>query len=118
MSDVLRTELKPFGIGVVVIEPGAIKTEWSGIAMGSLIETSGEGPYAARAKKLAAGFTNPAMQARASDPSVIAATIATAVTARRPRARYAAGSGARAILTARRLLSDRAFDGVVARVMG
>lgn len=32
MSDVLRIELAPFGIDVIVIEPGAIKTEWSSIA--------------------------------------------------------------------------------------
>ncbi len=118
MSDVLRAELKPFGIDVIVIEPGAIKTEWSGIATGSLLQTSGDGPYSVKAKKLASSFTDGAMVDRASDPSVVAKVIATAVTARSPRARYAAGSGARLILMARRLLSDRAFDGLVARAMG
>ena len=32
ISDCLRMEVKPFGINVVVIEPGGIRTEWSGIA--------------------------------------------------------------------------------------
>ena len=38
-----------------------------------------------------------------------------AATARRPRARYAAGKGAATILAARKILPDRAFDLVVAR---
>lgn len=118
MSDVLRSELKPFGIDVVVIEPGAIKTEWSGIAARSLLDTSGSGPYSDKAKKLAASLTDGVMADRASDPSVIASAIADAAEVRRPRPRYSAGAGARLILTARRVLSDRAFDGLVARVMG
>lgn len=117
MSDVMRAELKPFGIGVIVIEPGVIKTEWGGIAAESAISVSGRGPYADAVNKLAASFTSGPMHARASDPSVIAKTIATAVTARRPKARYSAGYGARSVLTARRMLSDRGFDMLVSRTM-
>jgi NAD(P)-dependent dehydrogenase (short-subunit alcohol dehydrogenase family) len=117
MSDVLRGELRPFGIDVVVVEPGAINTEWSGIAADSALEVSGSGPYAASAKRLSAMFTSGQMSARASEPSVIAATLVKAATARRPKTRYAAGSGARAILTVRRLVSDRTFDWLVSRTM-
>jgi len=118
MSDVLRAELKPFGIDVVVIEPGAIKTEWGGIAMDSGLNASANGPYGSAITKVAASFTSDSMNARASDPAVIATTIATAATARRPKTRYAAGSGARIILTLRHLLSDRMFDALVARAIG
>jgi NAD(P)-dependent dehydrogenase (short-subunit alcohol dehydrogenase family) len=117
MSDVLRGELKPFGIDVVVIEPGVTRTEWGGIASDSVLETSGHGPYAEGARKLAASFTSGPMHERASDPSVIAKAIATAVTTRRPKPRYAAGYSARAVLTARRLLSDRGFDRLMSRAM-
>ena len=41
LSDSLRLELAPFGIQVVVIEPGAIRTEWGGIAADNLRKTSG-----------------------------------------------------------------------------
>lgn len=118
MSDVLRGELRPFGIDVVVIEPGAIKTEWSGIAAESVLEVSGSGPYAKSARRLAATFGGGGMADRASDPSVIATVIAKAATTPRPKTRYAAGAGARVILAARRLVSDRMFDRLISRTMG
>ena len=44
LSDCLRMELKPFGIDVVVIEPGGIRTEWPGIAAEKVRAVSGTGP--------------------------------------------------------------------------
>ncbi|GHO51364.1 hypothetical protein KSX_95270 [Ktedonospora formicarum] len=44
ISDCLRIELAPFGINVVVIEPGSIQTEWGGIAAEKVRAVSGTGP--------------------------------------------------------------------------
>lgn len=115
MSDVLRLELAPFGIDVVVIEPGAIKTEWSSIAAEHLRETSGHGPYAELATRISKTMTSGPLHNRASDPSVIAKTIAAAVAAEKPKTRYAAGFSARPVLALRRLLSDRVFDSLIMR---
>ncbi|MFE4519785.1 oxidoreductase [Kitasatospora sp. NPDC056783] len=118
LSDCLRIEVKPFGIDVVVIEPGGIATEWSGIAADQLERSSAGGAYARRSAAVAASMRSAAMARRMSPPTVIADAIGKAVTARRPRTRYATGFGARPLLTLRRLLPDRAFDAVISRVIG
>ena len=116
LSDCLRLEVAPFGIDVIVIEPGSIRTEWGGIAHESLTRTSGDtayGPWARRHARLLASAQDSRLS---SGPDVVANTIAKAVAARRPRIRYATGGGARTILLLRGLLSDRWFDRLMWRV--
>lgn len=116
-SDALRQELAPFGIQVVVIEPGGIKTEWGGISAASALERSGEGPYAARVQRIARALAG-SDRRFGSEPGVVAKAITTAVTARRPRTRYAIGAGAKPAIYARRLLPDRVMDALIGRVLG
>ena len=116
-SDALRQELAPFGVQVVVIEPGGIKTEWGGIAASSAQEQSGAGPYGHRVQRVvqALGMADARF---GSDPSVVAKAITTAVTATRPRTRYAIGAGAKPVIIARRLLPDRVMDALIGRAIG
>ena len=111
LSDCLRMEVKSFGIDIIVIEPGAIKTEWSGIAQQKVLEYSGATAYAEQAKQRAGMLAY--ADSIASAPQVIATTISKALKARKPKTRYAAGSGAFMILLLRRLLPDRGFDWVM-----
>jgi NAD(P)-dependent dehydrogenase (short-subunit alcohol dehydrogenase family) len=109
-SDCLRMELAPVGVGVVVVEPGGIRTEWGGIAHDSLVARSGAGVYARWARRHA-GMLEAAQAARwLSEPDVVARAIERALTARRPKTRYAVGGGAKPLLLVRRLVSDRMFD--------
>ncbi|HMQ37640.1 MAG TPA: oxidoreductase [Micropruina sp.] len=117
LSDALRTELAPFGIDVVVIEPGGIATEWGDIAMESAKAASGDGAYAERVAAASAAMEGPIAQ-RGSDPDVVARTIERAVTAGRPRTRYAVGFMAKPSLIARRVLPDRAMDWIQTRMLG
>ena len=110
LSDCLRMELAPFGIHVIVIEPGAIKTEWGGIARESMLKYSGETAYREQAQMHARMFEGADKSNMASPPEVVAETIAGALRAPRPRTRYATGGGAKMILALRRFTSDRGFD--------
>lgn len=116
LSDALRVELAPFGIRVVVIEPGAIATEWGGIARDSALATSAEGPYRELVEAAAATLAEADRPENASAPAVVADAIARAAASRRPKTRYVVGANARPAIFARRILSDRAFDAVMRRV--
>jgi NAD(P)-dependent dehydrogenase (short-subunit alcohol dehydrogenase family) len=116
LSDCLRLEAQPFGISVVVVEPGGIQTEWGGIAADNLRKVSGQTAYARQAQAMANAL-NDESSSRLSAPSVIADVIAKAVTARRPATRYAAGFGARPMIFLRWILPDRAFDALIRRVV-
>ncbi|MGX1163122.1 short-subunit dehydrogenase [Arthrobacter sp. SLBN-100] len=118
LSDCLRLEVKPFGIDVVVIEPGGIATEWGDIAADNLEATSGRGPYAGQAEAVARTLRAESTGNRNSPPSVVADAIGKAVTAAKPKTRYAMGFGAKPLITARGLLGDRQFDAVISRAIG
>ena len=110
LSDSLRMELHPFGIDVVVIQPGAIHTEWASIAREGMMKRSGNSAYKdgalAHFKMMLWGDQG----SMPSSPGVVAKTIIQAVEARKPKTRYATGGRARTILFMRRILSDRTFD--------
>jgi NAD(P)-dependent dehydrogenase (short-subunit alcohol dehydrogenase family) len=117
LSDGLRQETKPFGIDVIVIEPGGIRTEWSGIARDNLIARSGDTSYGPQARQMAKIFASEMAERRASPPEAVADIIADSVAAKRPRIRYAAAGGAPMILFLARVLPDRAKDALVARMI-
>jgi len=118
ISDCLRMEVRPFGINVVVIEPGGIRTEWADITAEKLRMVSGTGPYAMQARAMAESMTSETYRRRESPSTLIADTIARAVTAQRPKTRYAAGYGAKPLIFLHEVLSDREFDALMRRATG
>lgn len=117
LSDCLRMEVKPFGIDVVVIEPGGIRTEWPGIAAEKVRTVSGTGPYAPQGNAVADSLVSESTQRRSSPPELIAKTIGKAVTAGRPKTRYAVGYGAKPMIFLHGVLPDRAFDVFISRAV-
>ncbi len=110
LSDSLRMELYPFGIDVVVIQPGATHSEWSQIAHESLLKYSSDGPYGKGATAHANMMEEGHKGSVPAQPSVVANTIVQAVQASKPKTRYVTGGLARTMLFMRRILSDRGFD--------
>jgi NAD(P)-dependent dehydrogenase (short-subunit alcohol dehydrogenase family) len=108
LSDSLRNEVKQFGIDVVVIEPGGIKSEWSDIAIDNLKKISGDTEY----QDLAKQFSGIAKKANAknADPIVIVDLVRKAIEAKNPKTRYHGGYMAAPALFMRKILSDRTFD--------
>lgn len=120
MSDAMRLELAPFGIDVVLIEPGGIRSEWGAIAAAKLRSVSGKGPYRAQAEAMTATLaasSEPGYRL-ASPPEVVARAITTAATARKPRTRYSVGIGAAPMIALSRILPDRVFDKFITRLTG
>jgi NADP-dependent 3-hydroxy acid dehydrogenase YdfG len=110
LSDSLRAEVSPFGIKVVVIQPGSIRTEWGRIAAEKLESTSRETAYAKQARLVSRGLRSSDTSRLASEPVVVADVVVRAVSRKRPRTRYPVGGGARLFLFMERVLPDRGFD--------
>ena len=90
-SDALRMEVKPYGIDVVMIEPGAIKTNWGIIAAQHLKESSAGTAYEEAGTRWADNMEWFYQTNMLSSPAVITKAISQAVNSSRPKARYCRG---------------------------
>ncbi|HWG51638.1 MAG TPA: SDR family oxidoreductase [Candidatus Acidoferrales bacterium] len=121
-NDTLRLELRPFGIAVSVIEPGAIRTPAVNKTLGDIESIIASLPpdAAARYGEMLLGFVSRAYEREmnGSSPDVVADAVRHALTARRPRIRYRVGKHARLLTTLPRVLPDRVLDALMLRIAG
>ncbi len=114
-SDCLRYETAPFGIQVVLIEPGAIKTEFDDVRMAQLEALPADSAYRSQIEKFKKLVDAPPDLDRQTPPEVVARVYAKAATTRRPRRRYITGTYARPWMYTRRWLGDGAYEMILRR---
>ena len=113
LSDALRFEVKGFGVGVTVVQPGAIRTEFAETVSSGMPE--GEGPYAAynaevgRATRDA--YEKGPLARLGGEPDAVAKAVEKAINARRAPIRTRVTPSAHVLVTQRRLMPDRVWDG-------
>jgi NAD(P)-dependent dehydrogenase (short-subunit alcohol dehydrogenase family) len=113
LSDALRFEVQGFGVKVVVIEPGLIKTEFANTAVASVGEVDESGPYAKFnevVRKGTADVYEGPLGKLGGGPATVAEAIHKSLTAKRPRARYTVTPSAKLALLQRRLAPDALWD--------
>ena len=118
ISDALRFEVRGFGVDVIVVQPGPIKTRFGDTAVDSFAaKANSASPYAAfyavlqqRIRETYEG----SMAMFAAEPVAVARVIEKAVTAGKPRTRYVVTVAAHVLMALRRWLPDRAFDAFLA----
>ncbi len=116
LSDVLRFEVRGFGIDVVIVEPGLIRTRFGEAAVASMEQKPpDESPYAAFNAAVSAAtagaYAEGSRRAKlAAPPEAVAKVIERAISARRPKTRYIVTASARVMLGLHTILPDRAWD--------
>jgi short-subunit dehydrogenase len=123
VSDAMRYELRGFGIDVILLEPGLIKTEFGHAAAASVAQSqteapvvaegAGEDPYAqfnATVGAVTEGAYDGPLRLLGSGPDRVAKVIERALRRRRAPTRIKITSSARILIATRRLLSDRTWD--------
>lgn len=122
ISDALRLEVRPFGVHVVLIEPGLIRTQYAATLASRMdgvhmLDDETERIYApfndAMVKTIRDAYVHGPLSRLAGEPEDVAQTILRAIRSRRPKARYSVTASAKLILGLRWLLPDRLFDAIL-----
>jgi NADP-dependent 3-hydroxy acid dehydrogenase YdfG len=126
ISDALRVEVKPFGIEVILVEPGLIRTNFES-RMNEGLEAGAAGHDAAdtvtaygdllsaNEKNSTSSYANDFM---ATGPETVAAVVVKAVQSSRPRSRYVVTPAAKFMINLRRFGGDRVWDATMRNRFG
>jgi NAD(P)-dependent dehydrogenase (short-subunit alcohol dehydrogenase family) len=107
LSESMSYELEPFGIKVVIVEPGVIRTNFGDGMIVAKKSQDANSPYSEMMQRSAAGFEK--MMENASSPDVVAKVVLNAIRDENPSLRYLAGSDVETWLGGKRKVADEEF---------
>ena len=114
LSESMAYELEPFGIRVVIIEPGFIRTNIMNSSILTKKALDPNSPYFSFTQKLANHFNSTLNNTSTSTPpEEVAKTILNAITSKNPKLRYTVGNDAAAIIQAKRDMTDEEFGEMI-----
>ena len=114
ISDALRLEMHRFGVQVVLVEPGLIRTGFEAVADASMQKHCSDPIWGSMMRNVAAGWAEGFR--KGSSPDVVAQTIATALESDRPKARYRCGRESESVLV-QRFMPTTLWDALVRKRM-
>jgi short-subunit dehydrogenase len=116
LSESIQYELEPFGVKVILIEPGAVGSNfWRNIKIARSSSDSNS-PYSQFGNKILKAYKE--MEQNTISPSVVAKTILDAVTSDNPQLRYVVGEGAAKTIEARKNMPDKDFGDLIKNQFG
>jgi NAD(P)-dependent dehydrogenase (short-subunit alcohol dehydrogenase family) len=116
LSESIQYELEPFGIKVILIEPGAVGSNfWRNIKIAKSSSDS-DSPYSQFGNKILKAYKE--MEQNTISPSVVAKTILDAITSNNPQLRYVVGEDAAKTLEARKNMPDNEFGDLIKKQFG
>jgi NAD(P)-dependent dehydrogenase (short-subunit alcohol dehydrogenase family) len=107
LSKSMAYELEPFGIKVVLVEPGVIRTNLVNSMVSAKKSQDPNSPYSQIMQKMAASFDS--MLENGSSADVVAKVVLNAVTGENPSLKYLAGKDIETWMEAKRNMSDEEF---------
>ncbi len=116
LSESIQYELEHFGIKIILIEPGAVGSNfWKNIKIAKSSSDSNS-PYAQFGNQIMKAFKE--MEQNVMNPSEVAKTILDAVTSDNPQLRYVVGEDATKTIEARKNISDEEFGDLIENQFG
>jgi NAD(P)-dependent dehydrogenase (short-subunit alcohol dehydrogenase family) len=107
LSESISYELEPFGVKVVIVEPGVIRTNFGNGLVVAKKSQDPNSPYSQMMKKIANSFEE--LMKNSSSPELVANVVLNAVKDENPNLRYLAGNDVEQWLGAKRNMSDEEF---------
>ena len=108
LSESMRYELNEFGINIILIEPGVIKTNFIENLKTADTTLKSESPYADLVDRISKEFGK--MMDNSSSPKLVAEAILHAITSKEPKIRYVVGDDAESMMKIRKNSSDKEFE--------